>query len=80
MTELAGCKSKRKCMFCKKEINKGELCNSTRHGTACKSCYEKVHDSIFSTMGTMFPDNECTCPLCKGTGKVNRIIANGGSL
>lgn len=80
MTELSECKSKRKCIFCKKDINKGDLCNSTRHGTVCKPCYKRMSISIEKSIADIFPDDECTCPLCKGTGKVNKLLVNNGLL
>ena len=72
---LTKCKSKRKCIICEKVINKGDICDTSKHGTVCEDCKSGIAKIISNDINELFPDDECICPYCDGTGKVNRFKA-----
>lgn len=77
MDELPKCKRITNCMICGKPIKKGDECDATRRGTVCKSCYTTISGEVGNMLGTMFPEDECKCPYCNGTGRVNKLKAGG---
>ena len=77
MSELPKCKRDTKCMMCGNPIKKGDECNASSRGTVCKSCYDRVNSEISGMMDRMLPEDECECPYCNGTGRVNRLKSGG---
>ena len=72
---LTKCKSKRKCIICEKVINKGDICEVSKYGTVCEDCNSGIVKTVSSSINELFPDDECVCPYCKGTGRVNKLKA-----
>jgi len=64
-----------KCLACKKEIKKNSICEySEGRGYICNECSKKLKKTIKKLIDKRYPDT-CVCPLCKGKGVVNKIIA-----
>ena len=64
-----------KCFVCGKPIKAGEDCElSAGRGYVCNGCDTTFRPQVETVVDNMFPDDECVCPLCKGTGRVNKIL------